>query len=99
MWIQLHRERTAAIMSMILTPFHRPKILQMTSIIFLTGLGTKPFVKYAGKFSYILSSSVSRGWWNADPGPRVGGRGGSLVPKKKSSTLGKRPEKAIESPN
>jgi hypothetical protein len=53
------------------------------------------FINVYEIFKFLL---YSRGWQNADLGPRVG-RGGSLVPKKKSLTLGKRPEKAIESPN
>jgi hypothetical protein len=47
------------IASMILTPFLCPKLRQMTSIIFSTGLGSKSFAEYASKFSYVLSSSKS----------------------------------------
>jgi len=53
MQILLHREGIVVIMSMILTLFLRPKLLQMTSIIFLTSWGTKLFANYAGKFLYV----------------------------------------------
>jgi hypothetical protein len=59
MQILLDREGVIVVViaSMILTLPHHPKLLQETLIIFLTGLGKKPFVLYASKYSCALSSS------------------------------------------
>jgi hypothetical protein len=48
--------------------------------------------------STLQRDHYARGWWNADPGPRVGGRGGVLGLEKKKFDPGKMARKGNQAP-